>query len=162
MIIRGENGGDIQAIHRTVETAFGGEAEAELVDALRQSGDGVISLVAEEEGLIVGHLLFSKLRAPDRCVALAPVSVAPGHQNRGIGSKLIRDGLARARRDGWQAVFVVGEPAYYGRFGFGAAAAAGFETTYPRPYFMALDLAPRAPGGRQGAVIFALAFLALE
>jgi putative acetyltransferase len=142
--------------------AFGQAVEADLVDALRESGDAVISLVAEEDGEIVGHILFSKLQAPDQCVALAPVSVTPGHQNQGIGSKLILEGLARAKHDGWQAVFVVGEPEYYERFGFSAATADKFETDYPKPYFMALQLTPHSLSERTGAVIHAPPFLALD
>ncbi len=88
-----------------VVAAFDQAVEADLVDALRESGDAVISLVAEDDGELVGHIMFSKLQAPDQCIALAPVSVTPSRQIQGIGSRLIREGLARANRDGWQAVF---------------------------------------------------------
>jgi putative acetyltransferase len=162
MIIRDETRNDVSAVRHVVLAAFGQAAEADLVDALRESGDAVISLVAEEDGEIVGHILFSKLQAPRQCVALAPVSVAPSRQNQGIGSKLILEGLARARRDGWQAVFVVGEPGYYQRFGFDVAMADKFETGYPKPYFMALELTPRSLSERTGAVTYAPPFLALD
>ena len=145
-----------------IVAAFDQGTEADLVDALRDSGDAVLSLVADDDGEIVGHVLLSKLRAPDQCVALAPVSVTPGRQNQGIGSKLIFEGLARARRDGWRAMFVLGEPGYYQRFGFNAATAEKFETPYPKPYFMALKLAPHALNGRAGEVIYAPPFLALD
>ncbi len=75
---------------------------------------------------------------------------------------LIREGLARAKRDGWQAVFVLGEPEYYERFGFTAATADKFETEYPKPYFMALELTPHSLSGRTEAVIYATPFLALD
>ena len=162
MIVRDEACNDVSAVRHVVFTAFGQVDEADLVDALRGSGDAVISLVAEEDGEIVGHILFSKLQAPERCVALAPVSVMPRRQNQGVGSKLILEGLARAKNDGWQAVFVVGEPEYYGRFDFSAVTADNFESNYPKPYFMALQLTPHSLNERSGAVIYAPPFLALD
>ena len=162
MLIRDETRHDASAIRHLVIAAFGQAAEADLVDALRLSGDAVISLVAEDDGEIVGHILFSKLQVPDQCAALAPVSVAPGRQNQGIGSRLILEGLARAKHDDWQALFVVGDPEYYERFGFSAAAADKFETKYPKRYFMALELAPHSLSDRAGALIYAPPFVALD
>jgi putative acetyltransferase len=141
MILRDETPEDAAAVRQVVADAFSQAAEADLVEALRASGDAVISLVAEDDG---------------------EIAVAPGRQNQGIGSALVREGLARAKRDGWQAVFVVGEPDYYGRFGFSAAAAAKFETAYPKPYVLALELVPNALTTRTGALLYALAFQALE
>lgn len=160
--IRDETGDDIPAVRHVVTAAFDQMAEADLVDALRAAGDAVLSLIAEDGGEIVAHVLFSRLQAPDRCIALAPVSVTPDRQSQGIGTKLIREGLARAGRDGWQAVFLLGEPEYYGRFGFSAAMADKFETPYPKPYVMALELEPGALDRRGGALIYAPAFLALD
>ncbi len=162
MIIRDDTRNDVPAVRRVVVAAFDQEEEANLVDALRDCGDAVISLVAEDDGEIVGHILFSRLQAPDRCIGLAPVSVTPSRQNQGIGSKLIREGLARAQRDGWQAVFVLGEPEYYARFGFEVSAANRFETQYPKPYFMALELTANSLSERTGAVIYAPPFLAFD
>jgi putative acetyltransferase len=162
MRIRDDTPDDAAAIRRVVEAAFGQTAEADLVAALRHSGDAIISLVAEEDGEIVGHILFSKLQAPQRCLALAPLSVIPKRQNLGIGTQLIQDGLARAKRDGWQAVFVLGEPAYYERFGFSTALADKFETIYPKPYFMALDLKPGALAEQGGGVIYPTPFAAFD
>jgi putative acetyltransferase len=162
MIIRDETPEDTAAVRQLAAAAFGQVAEAELIEALRESGDAVISLVAEDNGQIVGHILLSRLQAPERCLGLAPVAVAPSRRNQGIGSDLVREGLAPAKRDGWQAVFVVGEPDYYGRFGFSAAAADKFETAYPKPYVLALDLAPGALHDRRGALRYASAFQALE
>lgn len=162
MIVRDETRKDESAVRQVIVAAFDQTAEADLVDALRETGDAVISLVAEDDDGIVGHILFSKLQAPDRCIALAPVSVSPGRQNQGVGSKLIRDGLARAKNDGWQGVFLLGEPEYYGRFGFDATTADKFETSYPKPYFLALELTPQALSGHSGAVIYAPPFDALD
>ncbi len=161
MIIRDETRDDVAALRRVVAAAFGQAAEADLVDALRESGDAVISLVAEDDGEIVGHVLFSGLQAPEGCLGLAPLAVTPSRQGQGIGSRLVRAGLARARRDGWLAVFVVGESEYYARFGFEAATAEKFETQYPKPYLLALELAANSLRDRSGPVTYAPPFLAL-
>jgi putative acetyltransferase len=105
----------------------------------------VLSLVAVEEGLIVGHVLISRMQAegdgrPYRAVGLAPVAVLPERQKQGIGSVLIREALDRLRAQGEEIVFLVGESAYYRRFGFDAATAAPFASPYAGPYFMALAL----------------------
>lgn len=162
MMIRDELSDDIPTVRQVVIAAFERAAEADLVDALRTSGDAVVSLIAEDEHGIAGHILFSELQAPARCIALAPVSVKPDRQKQGIGSKLILEGLARAKRDGWQAVFVLGGPEYYERFGFLTVSAEKFDTEYPKSYFMALELKPRALSERSGPVIYAPAFLALD
>ncbi len=85
------------------------------------------------------------MAAPFRALALAPVSVMPERQNAGIGSRLIRAGVERAVADGWQGVFVLGEPEYYRRFGFDPALAAGFASPYAGPYFMALSIGGALP-----------------
>ena len=161
MKIRPEVPDDAPAVRRVVVAAFDQADEADLVDGLRGAGDSVISLVADDAGVIVGHVLFSRLAAPDRCLALAPVSVMPDRQNQGIGSSLVRDGLARATSDGWQSVFVVGDPDYYTRFGFDVALADNFETPYSKLYVMALELSAGSLGDREGAVIYAAPFLRL-
>jgi putative acetyltransferase len=135
-IIRDETERDLAAIRTVHRLAFGGEGEGSLVDALRRSGEAVLSLVAEWESQIVGHVLLSRLEAPMRALALAPVGVLPEHQRRGIGSALIRTALERAQGEAWEAVFVVGEPAYYRRFGFGVEAARGYACTYAGDFFM--------------------------
>jgi putative acetyltransferase len=162
MIIRDETRRDPAAVRQVTVAAFDRTLEADLVEALRGSGDAAISLVAEDDGEIVGHVMFSKLQAPDRCLALAPVSVRPDRHRQGIASSLIRAGLASAKRDHWQAVFLLGEPQFYERFGFATATARKFETDYPKAYFMALELVPRALDERRGAVVYAPPFLALE
>lgn len=159
-LIRDEQPEDVAAIHAVVTAAFGQPAEADLVDQLRVDGDSVISLVTVENGLIVGHVLFSKMSAPFRALALAPVSVLPDRQNGGIGSQLIRAGLERAEQDDWLAVFVLGEPEYYGRFGFDPALAAGFTSPYAGPYFIARALNGSLPA-TEGKIDHAPAFAAL-
>jgi putative acetyltransferase len=161
MIVRDERAGDADAIHAVVTEAFGQPDEAKLVDLLREDGDCAISLVAEDDGQIVGHVLFSPMTAPFRALSLAPVSVAPAHQRTGIGGALIRAGLDRARRDGWEVVFVLGDPAYYRRFGFEAKAAEGFTSPYAGPYLMAVGFNGALPA-KTGTIGHAPAFSVLS
>jgi predicted N-acetyltransferase YhbS len=103
---------------------------ARIVDELRRSGEAVVSLVAEHGTQIAGHVMFGRLKAPMRALVLSPLGVLPEFQKAGIGSALVRKGLERAREQDWQAVFLVGSPVYYGRFGFSAAAAEGYTSPY--------------------------------
>ncbi len=160
MIIRAATLADHAAIREVLLAAFPGPDEAELVERLRADGDAAIELVAELDGRVVGHILFSPVQAPFRALALAPVAVAPDEQRRGVGAALIEAGHALAREQGWKAIFVLGEPAYYRRFGYDAALAAGFSSPYAGDYFMALALQGPLPA-TQGEVIHARAFASL-
>ncbi|MFW6027825.1 MAG: GNAT family N-acetyltransferase [bacterium] len=160
--VRAERPDDHAAIFAVTEAAFGRADEARLVDALRTGGDAAISLVAETGGRLVGHVLLSRLVTPEGCLALAPVSVTPERQGRRIGPALIREALARAAAEGYSAVFVLGEPGYYTRFGFSLKTAAAFETEYPKEYFMALELRPAALRHRSGRVVYPGAFGSAE
>jgi putative acetyltransferase len=156
-LIRPETDADHAAIDEVNRRAFGTDAEARLVDALRAGGYARHSLVAEMEGRIVGHILFSDLpiataRGPIPAVALAPMAVVPEYQRQGIGTALVRDGLDRCRAAGAAAVIVVGHPEYYPRFGFAAALGARIESPYPGPAFMALELVPGSLKGVAGRV----------
>lgn len=127
--------------------AFGGAAEADLVEALRADGDVILELVAEEAGAIVGHILFSRLWADSEglYVALAPMAVAPERQRQGIGGRLVNGGLEFCQEFGVHAVAVLGHPDYYPRFGFTAEAAARLKSPYAgSPAYMAKALAPGA------------------
>jgi putative acetyltransferase len=161
LIIRDETERDFAAILSVHRLAFAGEGEGSLVDTLRQSGDAVISLVAEREDRIVGHILLSRLEAPMRALALAPIGVVPDHQGQGIGSALIRTALERAQSERWQAMFVVGEPAYYRRFGFSVEDARDYDCVYAGAFFMirALVAGPLPSAGR---VDYPAPFAALE
>lgn len=161
MILRPEREGDAASIRALTIEAYGGAQEADLVDALRAGGHLALSLVAIDGSEAIGHILFSPLVSPASTLALAPVSVAPGRQRMGVGSRLICFGLERVREDGWDSVFVLGEPAYYHRFGFRQDMAAPFETAYPRDYFMALELRPGALSGLGGEVVYSAPFRAL-
>ncbi|MDX6751360.1 N-acetyltransferase [Geminicoccaceae bacterium 1502E] len=162
MIIREERPADHPALRALLEAAFGGPAEADLVDALRRDGDIAIALVAELEEGPAGHLVLSRMRAPPGTLGLAPLAVKPSRQGSGLGSALVEAGLARACSEGWQGVFVLGEPAFYGRFGFTAAQAAPFRSPFSGPFLQALELRPGALAAKEPEAAYAAAFAAFE
>ena len=155
--IRDETTRDWGAVRVLHNAAFAGEpAVMRIVDDLNRSGDAAVSLIAELGQKIVGNVLFSRLKAPMRALTLAPLGVHPDVQRAGIGSALVRKGLERVQHDKWQAVFVLGSPAYYGRFGFNAGDAAGYTAPYWGWPFMALILDDAVP--RTGQIDFPDAF----
>jgi putative acetyltransferase len=165
--IRPEHDGDAAAIRRVHRAAFPTAAEARLVDRLRAAGHARVSRVAESDGRVVGHILFSPVtidgsRDGGEGLGLAPLAVAPPHQRRGIGAALVRDGLAACRHAGRPFVVVLGDPAYYARFGFARAAAAGLDNEYGADEaFMVLELRPGALPAAGGLVRYAPAFAEL-
>src|SRR2546430_3759974 len=132
--IRPERAADIASVHALNRAAFETSTEADLVDALRERAKPIISLVADEAGSIVGHILFSPVTlsgcAELKIMGLAPMAVLPAEQRRGIGSTLVRAGLARCKQLGCVAVVVLGHPAYYPRFGFVPASRFGIASEY--------------------------------
>ena len=162
--VRSEAPADYAAIRAVNEAAFGGPAEADLVERLRADGDLILSLVADNDGDIVGHCGFSRLTIhaggqPCDAVSLAPVAVLPAVQRRGVGTQMIQHGLDRLTADGETLVFVLGEPDYYRRFGFDAGAAAAFASPCGGAYFQLLRLCGSGPAN--GEVRYAPAFAAL-
>ena len=163
VVIRPRAPADDAAIAGINDSAFGGTGESKLVQALRDAGLAAIELVAAEPSALVGHALFSRLGVTIdarsvKALALAPVAVRPDRQRRGIGSTLIRRGLDLARTDGWEAVIVLGDPAYYPRFGFSAAQARHLKAPFAGEAFMALALQDGALEGRDGRVVYPPAF----
>jgi putative acetyltransferase len=145
------------------EAAFGRPDEADLVDSLRREGAVLLSLVAEVEQRIVGHMLFSRMsietsKGPVSAAALAPVAVLPDLQRRGIGERLIRHGLNLLRERGEQIVIVLGHPDYYPRFGFSSEKARSLESPFPPEAFMAMELISGALEGIRGKVRYPAAF----
>lgn len=134
MKIRPEQPADIEAIRDVNHAAFVTESEANLVDLLRDSGTELISLVAETDGQIVGHILFSPVTLSGheqvRIAGLAPMAVIPDYQRQGIGSALINAGLEACARAGYEAVVVLGHPHYYPRFGFEISQPFGIDCEY--------------------------------
>jgi putative acetyltransferase len=140
MRIRAERPEDRDPIAEVVRSAFGSAAEARLIDAIRASDQFVpeLSLVAEVDGRIVGHVMVSgaELHEPadgsrHRVTTLSPLAVAPPFQKRGIGSELVRAVVARADERGEPLVVVEGSPMFYGRAGFEPAASHGIEIALP-------------------------------
>jgi putative acetyltransferase len=141
--IRSERPGDEDAIRIVHESAFPGPGEACLVAALRRSGLLMVSLIAEEAGAIVGHVAFSPVSVAGTRTgfALGPVAVIPARQRAGIGSALVRRGLDACRQAAVPFIVVLGDPAYYSRFGFGPASARGLIDEYRGGVaFQALEL----------------------
>jgi putative acetyltransferase len=158
MIVRPERADQEGAIRRLLVEAFPTPAEADLVERLRREGDARIALVAVEQDRILGHALFSAMSAPFPSLGLAPVAVVPDRRRQGIAAALIEEGIRRSREAGFAAVFVLGDPAYYGRFGFRSDAAAGFASPFAGPALMALDLNGAGLPLRTGPVAYAPAF----
>jgi predicted N-acetyltransferase YhbS len=171
MIIRQETKEDYQETEKLTEEAFrdielSAHNEHLLVQKLRQSKDFIpeLSLVAEMENKIVGHILFSKVTiAGDKdteSLCLAPVSVLPEYQNQGIGSELIKEGLLKAEDLGFESVLLVGHSTYYPRFGFEKASKWNIRCAFevPDDAFMGIELKIDALKDKSGIVKFAPEF----
>ena len=162
--IRSETSADHPAIRALHERAFGGPTEARLVDALRAAKKLVVSLVAVHQERLVGHIAFSPVTVTDaseglRAMGLAPMSVLPEFQNRGIGSRLVREGLEVCKRQGEAIVVVLGRAMYYPRFGFLKAAEYGLDNEYSAiDSFMVLELQEGALQHVRGLVKYAPEF----
>lgn len=157
-------GADRATIRAIEEAAFGQRDEADLVEALVANGDDALELVAALDGVLVGHLLFSTLlvETPHRgfsAVALAPLAVHPQHQGKGVGKALIEEAHRRLRAAGEGLSVVLGDPAYYGRFGYTHERAAGFESDYQGAALQALAWSREAPSA--GRLVYAPAFSGL-
>lgn len=164
MTIRPERAGDAAAIRSVELAAFGQPDEADLVDALRAGGDAVLSLVAEADGRVVGHVQFSRLtiHVDDGrtlpAVALAPMAVVPERQRQGIGSALVSAALRECRARGERIVIVVGHVAFYPRFGFSHQRASLLRSEFQCEAFMALELEAGALQDLAGRVEYAAPF----
>lgn len=154
MMIRLEKTTDVDAIRHITQAAFAGAehssgTEGAIIDGLRSAGTLSLSLVAVDGDQIIGHVAFSPVAIDGRdhgWFGLGPVSVSPGLQGAGTGSRLIRDGLARLRTNGANGCVVLGDPGYYRRLGFAADPALTFEGVPPE-YFMALPFNGSAASG---------------
>lgn len=164
MKIRKEEAGDIAAVHALNASAFESPAEAKLVDALRRQAHPVVSLVAEDGQTVIGHIMFSPVSLtghPDLMImGLAPMAVMPAHQNKGIGTALVRAGLDECKSLGYGAVVVLGHPRYYPRFGFAPSTHFGIGCEYeaPEEAFMVLELQPGYLSGKSGTIKYHAAF----
>ena len=151
--IRGERAEDADPIRHVHTASFPSPAEGHLVDLLRASTNLAISLVATVDGIVVGHVAFSPVTVAWDVVGLglAPLAVLPAFRARGVGTRLVRAGLAACSASGCGWVVVLGEPDFYGRFGFGPASALGLHDAYAGgPAFQVVEFsdgaAPRGAG----------------
>jgi putative acetyltransferase len=159
--IRKEVPSDIEAIRYVNEQAFETNAEAVLVDRLRDAGAVILSLVAVDDGKIVGHVLFTPVtiepeNASYDAITLAPIAVLPEYQRRGIGAWLIERAFEECKHLGHNIVLLIGHPEYYPRFGFVPARPKGLisEFEVPDEAWMVAELAPGALDGISGEVRF--------
>jgi len=162
--IHPERSGDAAAIHAVHAASFPTDVESRLVDLLRVSGRLAVSLVAEIGDVVVGHIAFSPVTAASGAVGvgLAPVAVAESHRRRGIAAALVRAGLEACRAAGFGWAVVMGEPAYYSRFGFRPASEFGLSDEYGGGQaFQAIELVPGALPVGAGLVRYAPEFSAV-
>jgi putative acetyltransferase len=164
MIVRDECAADVQAIRTVTCAAFRTAHEANLIEALRAQAAPIVSLVADDGGSVVGHIMFTPVRlsahADLAIMGLAPMAVLPEMQNLGVGSELVRAGLDRCRKLGFAAVVVLGHPGYYPRFGFVPASRFGltYEYAVPDDVFLAMELVPGALNEKPGTIRYHPAF----
>lgn len=157
---------DTAAVLDAHRVAFGGDVEAGLVETLMADAAAFVpalSLVAESDGRIVGHVVFTRAHVGGvPAVLLAPLAVIPEAQSSGVGSALVEEGLRRARAEGAALALVLGAPGYYTRFGFAAAGRHGIEPPYPvepAEAWMAAELEPGALWAARGVATLAAAFM---
>ncbi|MBD3670537.1 MAG: N-acetyltransferase [Gammaproteobacteria bacterium] len=164
MHIRPETSDDQESIRGLLQAAFESDAEARLVEALRQSGLELISLVAVEDGLVVGHILFSPVTLDSdesiKIAGLAPMAVLPQLQKQGIGARLILEGLKACELQSYEVVVVLGHPQYYPHFGFESSLKYGIHSEFevPDDAFMLQELKPHVLEGKSGTIHYAPAF----
>lgn len=173
MLIREEQPADIEKIFQVNIDAFGGDTEAKLVDMLRASAQPFISLVAVRDNQIVGQIVFTPVDLSNgtsdgsseiKIMGLGPMAVVANHQRQGIGSELIKEGLARVAALGYDAVVVLGHAHYYPRFGFVPATQYQIKSEYdvPDDVFMIMELTNGALQGKHGTIKYHQAFSMVE
>ena len=157
--IRAETAADHAGIRALLTAAFGADVEADLVDELRAEGYVVTALVASDAIGVAGYVLFSDLAVEidGRDIAgvvLAPLAVRADQRRQGLGGRLVATGLDVCRKSGKQLALVLGDPDYYGKFGFAVETARGLKTTLGGPALQALELEARARGQGQGSLVY--------
>jgi putative acetyltransferase len=151
--VRAERPADWSSIAAVHRAAFPTRLEADLVESLRETGEMTAALAAARAGQVVGHVAFSAARVIGRSVTakiawLAPLAVRPEYQRQGIGSALVEAGIEACKALSFGGVVVVGDPAYYGRFGFSLEGASALDSRFAGLHLMALPFGPKALTGR--------------
>ncbi len=153
LVVRSERAGDAAGVRAVHTAAFGQADEADLVEVLRRDGLAVAGTVAEVDGSVVAHALLGRITVGDApALALAPVGVLPEYQRRGLGSAVVRAAIEEATLLGERLVVVLGDPAYYARFGFASAADAGVTAPWSGPALQVMALSAYDGGARGEAV----------
>jgi putative acetyltransferase len=154
VVLREEDPRDARQVRDLLESSFPGSAEANLVNRLRSDGDIVLSLVAEDQGVVVGYVAFSRLFVEGsggkrfRAVALAPLALYPEYQQQGIATRLVHEAHACLAALGETLSVVLGERHFYGRFGYSNRRVENFTSEYQSPYLMALSFGAAPSEGR--------------
>lgn len=170
IIIRQELKEDLARIKEINDQAFGQEGEGRLVNKLREKDQFIseLSLVAETDETVVGHILFYPVKINSNLekhttLSLGPMSVLPKYQKKGIGGKLISEGLKRAKDVGFRSVIVVGHPEYYPKFGFTKASNWSIKVPFDSPdeAFMALEIVKGELQDKSGIIEYPLEFMEL-
>ena len=164
MNIRDEIDTDHKTVFKINVSAFETDAEATLVDKLREQVQSCISLVAEEAGTVIGHIMFTPVTLTEhpelKIIGLAPMAVLPDKQNSGVGSKLVYAGLTKCRALDFAAIVVLGHPKFYPHFGFEPSSNFGIDSEYnvPAEVFMAMELKKDALKHKSGRINYHRAF----
>ena len=167
MIIKNATDSDLNDVLRIQTEAFGHKKESNLVNGLLNDGSAkpLLSLLVIDDEKAVGHILFTKIQITENedsvsAMILAPLAILPDDQGKGVGGKLIKEGLRQLAESKVDLVFVLGHPEYYPRFGFKPAGARGFEAPYPIPAkdasaWMVQELRPDVIGNFSGKIVCA-------
>lgn len=160
--IRTAHAGDLRQVKELTQICFGGSAEGRLVRALNREGHSRLELVAELDA-IIGYVLFSEItivgkKQELKVLALAPLCVHPQYQKQRVGTALMREGIRQSQKLNYPAIFVVGDPEYYCRFGFSQEQALGFDCVYSGPALQALALVSGVLAKLSGKLVYSPPF----
>ncbi len=170
ILIRKEEEKDHKNIYEVNKLAFEQENESKLIEKIRVGSNFIpdLSLVADINNRIVGHILFSKIKIIGNSIfetlALAPMAVLPEFQKRGIGSNLINRGMEKAMELGFDSIIVLGHKDYYPKFGFKRASKWNIKCCFevPDEVFMAVELIDGALEGKDGTIKYPDEFMDVE
>lgn len=161
LVIRPSKPKDHPAIAAVETQAYGRKAEARLVEQLVPAPEHTLSLVAECDGMVIGHILLTGIAAPLKAMAVAPLAVLPAYREMQVGSELVRNAIRIATQEGHEVLFVLGDNGYFERFGFSAPLADAFQVKWQGKRFMALELKPGSLVGKGGKLEYPEPFHAL-